>query len=235
MRFSLPLRGLKCSYKNVNFVLWNHRQDHIDTSGENCDGETTTDDEGLSTADAVNLLDAMRREQNATAANERWNDSSQIQRAIMVIMVLLDASSGAWPFGMTMEVAKIIGNLSQWLYRSAGRNGAGAYGLVWCQNEIFHVMNVQKRKTWPDRRKNAMLSASKMLRHASNFQGGVQTIWIFGSCWHVGQAQGWHAQKRNVKMVSVWVAWHEKHVVPFILWGLHKTVCSSTGMQRSKM
>jgi hypothetical protein len=99
MRFSLPLRGLKCSYKNVNFVLWNHRQDHIDTSGENCDGETTTDDEGLSTADAVNLLDAMRREQNATAANERWNDSSQIQRAIMVIMVLLDASSGAWPFG----------------------------------------------------------------------------------------------------------------------------------------
>jgi hypothetical protein len=32
-----------------------------------------------------------------------------------------------------------------------------------------------------------MLSASKMLRHASNFQGGVQTIWIFESCWHVAK------------------------------------------------
>ena len=48
------------------------------------------------------LLESLRTDQNAALAGERWMEASQLQNAIMVI---LEASGGAEPEGLSMRVA----------------------------------------------------------------------------------------------------------------------------------
>ena len=63
---------------------------------------------------ATALLENMRMDQNAALAGERWLEANQIQQAIMV---LLEATSGPEPEGLTMEVTTQIRNVFQRLFR----------------------------------------------------------------------------------------------------------------------
>ena len=53
-------------------------------------------------------------DQNVALAGERWTEASELQRAIMC---LLEASTGAEPEGMSMQVITTIRNACQRLYR----------------------------------------------------------------------------------------------------------------------
>ena len=84
--------------------------------------EEPTDDEVERgpTAGIENLINAMRADQNIALARELWDDSAQIQSAIMV---LLNATAGANPIGMSMEVITEVRNVFQRLWRrSRNRN-----------------------------------------------------------------------------------------------------------------
>ena len=60
------------------------------------------------------LVDNLRADQNAALSGERWMEASQLQNAIMVI---LEASRGAEPEGLSMRVVSEIRNICQRLYR----------------------------------------------------------------------------------------------------------------------
>jgi hypothetical protein len=60
------------------------------------------------------LLENMRLDQNAALAAERWLEANQIQQAIMV---LLEATSGPEPEGLSVNVARQIRNVFQRLFR----------------------------------------------------------------------------------------------------------------------
>ena len=84
--------------------------------------EAPTEDEVMPgpTEGMDNLMESMRRDQNAALALEAWEDASMIQRALMTV---LDASSGSSPIGMTMEVVTSIRGVFQQLYRVARNRG----------------------------------------------------------------------------------------------------------------
>ena len=116
--------------ERANFVLWNVQRnraedtDHVHSGLFNEDGEEepiTDDEDSGPTAGMENLMNSMRRDQNTALANERWGDASEIQQGIMV---LLDASQGEHPRGMTMEVVTNVRNIFQRLWRRARNRGS---------------------------------------------------------------------------------------------------------------
>ena len=66
------------------------------------------------------LMKAMRMEQNDALAAELWYEASQIQRAIMLV---LEASGGSAPTGMTTEVVTGIRKIFQRLWRRSRNRG----------------------------------------------------------------------------------------------------------------
>ena len=66
------------------------------------------------------LMEAMREEQNNALASELWYEASQIQGTIMLV---LEASSGTSPTGMTTEVISGIIKIFQRLWRRARNRG----------------------------------------------------------------------------------------------------------------
>ena len=60
------------------------------------------------------LVDSLRADQSAALFGERWMEASQLQNAILVI---LEASGGAEPEGLSMRVVSEIRNICQRLYR----------------------------------------------------------------------------------------------------------------------
>ena len=103
-----------------NFVLFQMRTHAETTDAENIhvpeqyrdDGETAeekspTDDEPVASAASgvTNLMNNMRMDQNAALAAQRWSEASQIQCAIVL---LLDATSGPEPEGLSMVVVQQI-------------------------------------------------------------------------------------------------------------------------------
>ena len=117
----------------------------MDEGGEE---ETPTEDPVISghTEGMDNLLASMRRDQNAALALEAWEDASMIQRALITVLdaliTVLDASAGANPIGMTMEVVETIRGIFQRLYRLARNRGhndrANAYYMY--VNDLHTVM-----------------------------------------------------------------------------------------------
>ena len=69
----------------------------------------------------LNLLQNMRNDQNIALLAEIWNDSNQIQQAIVL---LLDATEGDAPEGMSMRVVEGIRNVFQRLYRYHRNRGS---------------------------------------------------------------------------------------------------------------
>ena len=67
-----------------------------------------------------NFMEAMRREQNDALAAELWYEASQIQGAISLV---LEASGGSTPTGMTTEVVTGIRNVFQRIWRRARNRG----------------------------------------------------------------------------------------------------------------
>ena len=129
--------------ERANFVMWNIQRNRaentdVDKGGEE---ETPTEDPVISgpTDGMDNLLESMRRDQNAALALEAWEDASMIQRALITVM---DASAGANPIGMTMEVVETIRGIFQRLYRLARNRGhsdrANAYYMY--VNDLHTVM-----------------------------------------------------------------------------------------------
>ena len=130
-----------------NFVIWNmsrNRPENTDQerNGEEAEEEDPTDDEVERgpTAGIENLINAMRADQNIAIAREFWDDSAQIQSAIMC---LLNATAGANPIGMTMEVMTEVRNIFQRLWRrSRNRNQterADTYRR--CVDDMHSLMN----------------------------------------------------------------------------------------------
>ena len=126
-----------------NFVIWNanrNRPENTDMA-EGGEEENPTDNEPMpdSAEGMNNLMESLRREQNAALALEAWEDASMIQRALITV---LDASSGANPIGMTMEVVNAIRGIFQRLYRVARNRGhndrADAYLMY--VNDLQRIM-----------------------------------------------------------------------------------------------
>ena len=66
------------------------------------------------------MINAMRADHNIAIARELWDDGAQIQSAIIC---LLNATAGANPIGMTMEVMTEVRTVFQRLWRrSRNRN-----------------------------------------------------------------------------------------------------------------
>ena len=113
-----------------NLVLWNHRnradstdpivhqqEDH--EGGEEESPTTDVEDNSVTRPTGVEaLLQNMRidqnRELNRALAGERWHDASEIQQAICL---LLDATGGDQPEGLSLRVTNAIRNVFQRLYR----------------------------------------------------------------------------------------------------------------------
>ena len=80
-----------------------HRADTTDVAmdandgQENAEEEAPTSDPEISPGDTTTLLENLRGDQNRALAGERWNESSQLQQAIVV---LLDATSVPNPDGL---------------------------------------------------------------------------------------------------------------------------------------
>ena len=107
-------------------MIWNMTRNRPENTDQERNGEeeeeNPTDDEVERgpTAGIENLINAMRTDQNIAIAREFWDDSAQIQSAIMV---LLNATAGANPIGMSMEVMTEVRNVFQRLWRrSRNRN-----------------------------------------------------------------------------------------------------------------
>jgi hypothetical protein len=109
-----------------NFALWNQRNraDIIDSVGQQMDNQDQGEEESLTT-DAENdensrptgmegLLQNMCMDQNRVVAAERWHEASDIQQAICL---LLDATTGPEPEGMSVRVANGIRSIFQRLYK----------------------------------------------------------------------------------------------------------------------
>ena len=112
-----------------NLVLWNHRN-RADTTdpivnqldqeqGEEESPTTDVEDNSVTRPTGVEaLLQNMRmdqnRELNRALAGERWHDASEIQQAICL---LLDATGGDQPEGLSLRVTNAIRNVFQRLYR----------------------------------------------------------------------------------------------------------------------
>jgi hypothetical protein len=106
--------------ERANLVLWNLRNqsDTTDVAAEDNaqkhgEEEAATSDPEVS-PDATILLDNLRRDQNNALAGERWNESSQLQQAIVT---LLEATSGPNAEGLSMRVLALVRNICQRLYR----------------------------------------------------------------------------------------------------------------------
>ena len=113
-----------------NFVIWSLRTRaentdpatiHVperfrDDDAEDAEEEQGTDDEHVNevSSGAERLLENMRLDQNVAIASERWPESSQIQQAILI---LLEATSGEEPEGLSMGVVTQIRNVFQRLMR----------------------------------------------------------------------------------------------------------------------
>ena len=74
--------------------------------GEQAEEESPTEDEHVNpTAPETNLMNNLKMDQNLALAAERWSEASQIQCAIVL---LLDATSGPEPEGLSMVVVQQI-------------------------------------------------------------------------------------------------------------------------------
>ena len=111
-----------------NFVIWNMTRNRPENTDQERNGEEEEEEENPTddevergpTAGIENLINAMRTDQNIAIAREFWDDSAQIQSAIMV---LLNATAGANPIGMSMEVITEVRNVFPRLWRrSRNRN-----------------------------------------------------------------------------------------------------------------
>ena len=84
-------------------------------SHESAEEESPTGDEAVASPGGLPaLLDNLRVDQYAALAGERWMEASQLQNAIMVI---LEASGGAEPEGLSVRVVVEIRNVCQRLHR----------------------------------------------------------------------------------------------------------------------
>ena len=107
--------------ERVNLVLWNIRnQSETTDAAEDDNGQEHGEEEAPAndpeiSPDATILLDNLRKDQNNDAlAGERWNESNQLQQAIVT---LLDATSGPNPERLSTRVLTVIRNIGQRLYR----------------------------------------------------------------------------------------------------------------------
>ena len=83
--------------------------------GEQAEEESPTEDEHVNpTSPEVNLMNNLRLDQNLALRAERWSEASQIQCAIVL---LLDATSGPEPEGLSMVVIQQIRAIFQRLWR----------------------------------------------------------------------------------------------------------------------
>ena len=108
-----------------NLVLWNHRN-RADTTdpivnqldqeqGEEESPTTDVEDNSVTRPTGVEaLLQNLRMDQNRALAGERWHDASEIQQAICL---LLDATGGDQPGGLSLRVTNAMRNVFQRLYR----------------------------------------------------------------------------------------------------------------------
>ena len=114
--------------ERASFVVWNMERNRAENTDEpmeqqeDAEEEAPTEDppergpaEGMD-----NHMEAMRREQNDALAAELWYEASQIQGAITLV---LEASGGATPTGMTTEVVTGIRNVFQRIWRRARNRG----------------------------------------------------------------------------------------------------------------
>eukprot|EP00435_Cladocopium_sp_Y103_P037889 s202_g10.t1 len=108
-----------------NFVIWylRTRAETTDAAeihvpeyrddGEEGEEESPTED-AKAPGGATSLLENMRLDQNQALAGERWTEAGQIQQATLV---LLNATSGPEPEGLSTNVATQVRNVFQRLWR----------------------------------------------------------------------------------------------------------------------
>ena len=116
--------------QRVNFVLWRQKQNMADTTdtlqedAPEGGGEESPSEEDPVTPDTgiQNLVERMKLHLNTALAQELWYEASQMQQAVII---LLDASSGNEPAGLTMEVMQNLRGVFQRLYRYSRNRGGG--------------------------------------------------------------------------------------------------------------
>eukprot|EP00435_Cladocopium_sp_Y103_P046103 s2167_g13.t1 len=123
-------RGHMFTQERGNFVIWSLRtraentdpanihapERYRDDNDEDAEEEEGTEDEHINetSSGATRLLENMIQDQNVAMAAERWTEASQIQQAILV---LLEATSGEEPEGLSTGVTTQIRNVFQQLMR----------------------------------------------------------------------------------------------------------------------
>ena len=70
----------------------------------------------------INLVERMKLHLNTALGQELWYEASQMQQAVII---LLDASAGNPPTGLTMEVKQNLRGVFQRLYRYSRNRGGG--------------------------------------------------------------------------------------------------------------
>ena len=108
--------------ERANFVAWNMERNRAENTDEAMEQQEDAEEEEAPTEDPPErgpegmdtLMEAMRREQNDALAPELCYEASQIQGAIMLV---LEASGGPTPTGMTSEVVTGIRHVFQKIWR----------------------------------------------------------------------------------------------------------------------
>ena len=85
------------------------------------------------------LVERMKVHVNQALAQELWYEASQIQQGIMIV---LNASSGSAPEGMSMNVVQNLRGVFQRLYRYSRNRGGGTLTEVYQQyiDDVYHMM-----------------------------------------------------------------------------------------------
>ena len=85
------------------------------------------------------LVERMEVHVNTALAQELWYEASQMQQAIMIV---LDASSGNPPTGMSMEVVQNPRGVFQRLYRYSRNHGGGVMIDIYRQyiDDMYRMM-----------------------------------------------------------------------------------------------
>ena len=112
--------------ERANMVLWNLRNQADTTdvatqnNGEGGEEEMRTNDPEVEPESHVSpgritaLLENVRRDLNIALQAERWTESNQLQGAVNI---LLDATGGPNPEGLSMRVLRDVRNIFQRLFR----------------------------------------------------------------------------------------------------------------------
>ena len=173
-----------------NFTIWSLRstadttdsvhvpEQYRDDGEENSEEETLENDATVEQSrggGATALLENMRLDQNAALAAERWLEANQIQQAIMV---LLEATSGPEPEGLTLNVTTQIRNVFQRLFRWLKDSNVMSKTCMASCKEAFEVFSL--KDGWSDSSadhhvwKGEDFFSDCHVSRASNGRGGVQ-------------------------------------------------------------